>query len=64
MSAGRELSLMRRVNDVLCVHCGSKFKARDTRAKFCSDSCRQMDYKRRKRQATQYDKSSPSDSSS
>ena len=64
MSKFSELSLMRKVNDVLCVRCGSVFKARDTRAKYCSDSCRVMAYKQRKRQATQYDKSSERPSSS
>jgi ferredoxin len=64
MTDFRELSLKRKVNEVLCVRCGSIFKARDTRAKYCSDVCRVMAYKHRKRQATQYDKSSASPSSS
>ena len=44
MNAGRELSLMRAVRDVTCHYCEETFKARDTRAKFCSQSCRQKDH--------------------
>ena len=64
MSAGRELAMMRPIRELSCSHCSKPFTARDTRAKFCSASCRVMAYKRRKRQATQNAKSSPIDSSS
>lgn len=64
MRGGRELAMMRPLRDVECKRCGSTFEARDSRATYCSDSCRVMAYKVRKRQATQYDKSSPSVSSS
>ena len=37
------LSLMRPQRDVTCVVCGEEFKARDSRAKFCSNKCQQRD---------------------
>lgn len=34
------VSLSRPLRPVTCNHCGATFKARDTRAKFCSNRCR------------------------
>jgi hypothetical protein len=41
MNVGRALSMMRPVREVTCHQCEETFTARDTRAKFCSQSCRQ-----------------------
>ena len=41
------LSLMRELRDVECKECGETFKARDSRAMFCSNKCRQRDKYRR-----------------
>jgi hypothetical protein len=43
----QELSLMRPQRDVDCKECGETFKARDTRAMFCSNKCKQRDKYRR-----------------
>ena len=37
------LSLKRPLREVTCAECGDPFKARDGRAKFCSNKCRQRD---------------------
>ena len=49
MNAGRALALLRPLRDVTCHQCGEDFQARDTRAIFCSKSCRQKDHYRRSR---------------
>ena len=41
------LSLMRELRDVECKECGETFKARDSRAMFCSNKCKQRDKYRR-----------------
>ena len=41
------LSLMRPQRDVECKECGETFKARDSRAMFCSNKCKQRDKYRR-----------------
>ena len=41
------LSLMRPLRDVECKECGETFKARDSRAMFCSNKCKQRDKYRR-----------------
>ena len=41
MSAFREYSLLRPLRDVTCHQCGEEFTARDSRAKYCSNTCRQ-----------------------
>ena len=41
------LSLKRPQRDVECSECREMFKARDSRAKFCSNKCKQRDKYRR-----------------
>ena len=44
-----EVSLARKLKEMTCQMCGDVFTARDTRAKFCSNRCRQADkYQRQK----------------
>lgn len=44
-----EVSLARKLKEMTCQMCGEVFTARDTRAKFCSNRCRQADkYQRQK----------------
>lgn len=38
---GALLSAMRTDRQVTCAHCGAGFTAKDPRAKFCSNRCRQ-----------------------
>lgn len=40
-SPGALLSAMRKDQQVTCAHCGAGFTAKDPRAKFCSNRCRQ-----------------------
>ena len=48
-----DVSLARQLNDVTCQMCGVVFTARDTRAKFCSNRCRQADkYQRQKNKSS------------
>ena len=44
------LSLKRPLREVTCAECGDPFKARDGRAKFCSNKCKQRDKYRRSKQ--------------
>ena len=46
---GALLSAMRPSRAVTCAHCGAVFTAKDTRAKWCSNRCRQAaKYQRKK----------------
>lgn len=48
-SPGAQLQAMRPSRAVTCAHCGAVFTAKDTRAKFCSNRCRQAaKYQRKK----------------
>lgn len=50
-SPGAALAAMRRDRVVICAHCGRSFTAKDLRAKFCSNRCKQADkYQRSKQQ--------------
>lgn len=40
---GRDLSLMRKPRLVRCAQCGKSFSAVDSRAKFCSNTCKMKD---------------------
>jgi len=40
--AAQALSLSRKKQTLECQECGKTFTARDTRARFCSDRCRQI----------------------
>jgi endogenous inhibitor of DNA gyrase (YacG/DUF329 family) len=40
---GAALAAMRRDRVVICAHCGRSFTAKDIRAKFCSNACKQAD---------------------
>ena len=40
-SPGAQLQAMRPSRSVTCAHCGAVFTAKDPRAKFCSNRCRQ-----------------------
>lgn len=44
MSAGRDLAMMRPVREVTCHQCGETFEARDSRAKYCGQRCRQKSH--------------------
>jgi endogenous inhibitor of DNA gyrase (YacG/DUF329 family) len=44
------LSLKRPQRDVDCKECGETFKARDSRAMFCSNKCKQRDKYRRSKE--------------
>lgn len=46
-SLGAALAAMRRDRVVICAHCGRSFTAKDSRAKFCSNACKQADAYRR-----------------
>lgn len=41
ITPGAQLQAMRPSRAVICAHCGAVFTAKDTRAKFCSNRCRQ-----------------------
>ena len=46
---GAILSAMRKDRAVTCAHCGAVFTAKDTRATYCSNRCRQAaKYQRKK----------------
>ena len=46
--AARALAGMRKVRELHCIGCGESFHAVDTRAKYCSNRCRQkMKYQRK-----------------
>ena len=49
---GAQLQAMRPSRAVTCAHCGAVFTAKDTRAKWCSNRCRQAAKYRRKLAAT------------
>lgn len=51
-SPGAQLQAMRPSRAVTCAHCGAVFTAKDTRAKWCSNRCRQAEKYRRKLAAT------------
>lgn len=52
----KRLSKMRPLRDVECKECGETFKARDSRAMFCSNKCKQRDkYRRLKSERSQTD---------
>ncbi len=40
-SPGYALQALRKVRQVICRHCGATFAARDSRATYCSNRCRQ-----------------------
>ena len=40
--AAQALSLSRTEKTLECQECGKEFKARDVRARFCTDRCRQI----------------------
>jgi len=42
-SPGAALAALRQDRPVVCAHCGKAFTAKDPRAKFCSNRCRQAD---------------------
>lgn len=46
-SPGAALSALRPDRQVTCQECGKVFTAKDSRAKFCSNRCRQADKYRR-----------------
>lgn len=49
----KRLSKMRPLREVECKECGETFKARDSRAMFCSNKCKQRDkYRRSKSEPT------------
>lgn len=50
-SPGAALAALRPDRTVICVVCGRAFTAKDTRAKFCSNRCRQADKYRRAKMA-------------
>ena len=48
-SPGATLAALRKDRLVVCAHCGATFTAKDSRARFCSNRCRQADkYQRMK----------------
>ena len=48
-SPGATLAALRKDRLVVCAHCGATFTAKDSRARFCSNRCRQADkYQRNK----------------
>lgn len=51
LSPGAALAAMRPDRQVVCQECGKVFTAKDSRAKFCSNRCRQADKYRREKQA-------------
>ncbi len=50
-SPGAALTALRPDRQVVCQECGKTFTAKDSRAKFCSNRCRQADKYRREKQA-------------
>ena len=46
-SPGAALAAMRLDRVVICAQCGRSFTAKDSRAKFCSNACKQADAYRR-----------------
>lgn len=40
---GAALAAMRPDRQVTCAHCGAAFTAKDSRAKFCGNACKQAD---------------------
>ena len=42
-SPGAALAAMRQDRQVVCAQCGQTFTAKDSRARFCSNRCRQAD---------------------
>lgn len=42
-SPGATLAALRKDRLVVCAHCGQTFTAKDSRARFCSNRCRQAD---------------------
>ena len=55
-SPGAVLAAMRRDRIVICAQCGRSFTAKDSRAKFCSNACKQADaYRRGKKYRRQAD---------
>lgn len=51
LSPGAAIAAMRPDRQVVCQECGKVFTAKDSRAKFCSNRCRQADKYRREKQA-------------
>lgn len=48
-SPGATLAALRKDRLVVCAHCGATFTAKDGRARFCSNRCRQANkYKKMK----------------
>lgn len=47
MNPGEALQAMRKTRVVACANCGATFTAKDPRARFCSNRCRQADKYRR-----------------
>jgi endogenous inhibitor of DNA gyrase (YacG/DUF329 family) len=47
--AAQALSLSRPVKELTCKQCGETFEARDARAKFCGNRCRQADFRNSKK---------------
>ena len=46
---GAQLQAMRPSRSVVCAHCGTVFQAKDPRATYCSNKCRQAaKYQRQK----------------
>ena len=52
---GHALQALRPLRTVTCAVCGKDFTARDTRAKFCSNRCKQADKYRRTRKFAKTD---------
>lgn len=49
ISPGAALAALRKDRLVVCAHCGQTFTAKDSRARFCSNRCRQANkYKKMK----------------
>jgi hypothetical protein len=46
----------RKLYELLCKHCGSKFLSSDKRTKYCSYSCKQKNYRRKARSNNSHDK--------
>ena len=47
--AAQALSLSRPVKQLTCKQCGETFEARDARAKFCGNNCRQANFQNSKK---------------
>jgi predicted nucleic acid-binding Zn ribbon protein len=50
--SARALSLSRPLRDFACAECGKAFQARDTRARYCSDRCKQRAKHKRKKSSS------------